>query len=86
LSFYCAAAGSATAGVVITGDALFSGSIGRVDIPGGSAGRLLRNIRENLITLPDETRVLPGHGEETTIGRERKVNPFLQDARRVTGR
>ena len=73
VSYYCAAAPAA-----ITGDALFAGSIGRTDIPGGDTARLLANIREHLLTLPDETRVLPGHGPETTIGAERRGNPFLQ--------
>ncbi len=72
VSFYCE-----TEGVVITGDALFAGSIGRTDIPGASADLLLRNIREHLLTLPDETRILPGHGPESTIGAERRGNPFL---------
>ena len=72
MSFYCR-----QDGVVLTGDALFAGSIGRIDIPGASAGRLLTNIRRHLLTLPDATRVLPGHGPETTIGQERRNNPFL---------
>ncbi|RJP42867.1 MAG: MBL fold metallo-hydrolase [Phycisphaerales bacterium] len=71
-ALYCPAAG-----LVIVGDALFSGSVGRVDFPHSDGGRLIRNIRENLLTLPDDTRVLPGHNEETTIGRERTTNPFL---------
>ena len=65
-------------GVVFTGDALFAGSIGRTDIPGGDYQRLVKNIHENLLSLPDSTRVLPGHGPETTIGAERKLNPFLK--------
>jgi glyoxylase-like metal-dependent hydrolase (beta-lactamase superfamily II) len=64
-------------GVVFAGDALFAGSIGRTDLPGGSMEVLLRSIEERLLTLPDETRVLPGHGPETTIARERQTNPFL---------
>ena len=63
VSFYCP-----EESVVMTGDALFNGSIGRSDIPGGDGKRLIDNIRNNLMTLPDETRVLPGHGPETTIG------------------
>jgi len=74
VSYYCD-----SAGVVLTGDALFAGSIGRTDIPGASASRLLRNIRENLLVLPDDTRVLPGHGPETTIGMEKRTNPFFAD-------
>ena len=64
-------------GVVFSGDALFAGSVGRVDLPGGSMEVLMRSISERLLTLPDETRVLSGHGPETTIGRERVTNPFL---------
>lgn len=65
------------AGLLIGGDVLFRGSIGRTDIPGGSLPQLLAGIREKLMPLPDETRVLPGHGPETTIGVERRSNPFL---------
>ena len=64
-------------GVVFTGDALFQGSIGRTDFPGGSLERLLEGIREKLLTLPDDTIVYPGHMGPTTIGRERRGNPFL---------
>jgi glyoxylase-like metal-dependent hydrolase (beta-lactamase superfamily II) len=64
-------------GIVFSGDALFAGSVGRVDLPGGSMELLMRSISERLLTLPDETRVLSGHGPETTIGRERMANPFL---------
>ncbi len=66
-------------GVVLAGDALFAGSIGRVDLPGGSMEVLMRSIKERLLTLPDETVVHPGHGPETTIGNEKAYNPFLQD-------
>ncbi len=72
ISYYCAAAG-----VVVSGDALFAGSIGRTDIAGASELRLLTNIRDRLLTLPDDARVLPGHGPATTIGREKRSNPFL---------
>jgi hydroxyacylglutathione hydrolase len=71
-SLYCAAAG-----VVIVGDALFEGSIGRTDFPGSHHDRLIRNIRTNLFSLPDETVVYSGHGPPTTIGREKQFNPFL---------
>lgn len=64
---------------VITGDALFPGSIGRTDFPGSDPGQLLRNLREKLLTLPDETVVYSGHGPATTIGIERKSNPFLTE-------
>jgi glyoxylase-like metal-dependent hydrolase (beta-lactamase superfamily II) len=64
-------------GIVIGGDVLFRGSVGRTDVPGGSLPQLLGGIRAKLLPLPDATRVLPGHGPETTIGRERDSNPFL---------
>lgn len=66
--------------IVFTGDALFAGSIGRTDFPGGSLRTLLEGIREKLLVLPDEVRVYPGHLGPTTIGRERRANPFLQDS------
>jgi hydroxyacylglutathione hydrolase len=65
-------------GLLLSGDALFAGSVGRVDLPGGSMEVLMRSIEERLLTLPDETRVYPGHGPETTVGNERVHNPFLQ--------
>jgi hydroxyacylglutathione hydrolase len=65
-------------GLVLSGDALFAGSIGRVDLPGGSMEVLMRSIEERLLTLPDETVVYSGHGPRTTIGNERTSNPFLQ--------
>ena len=64
--------------LVFSGDALFAGSVGRTDLQGGSMELLMRSIEERLLPLPDETRVLSGHGPETTIGRERMTNPFLQ--------
>ena len=70
-------------GIVFTGDALFQGSIGRTDFPGGSLETLLAGIRDRLLVLPDETRVLPGHMGPTTIGRERRTNPFLQGLERA---
>ncbi|HJS71948.1 MAG TPA: MBL fold metallo-hydrolase [Acidimicrobiia bacterium] len=63
-------------GVLFTGDQLFAGSVGRTDLPGGSWDRLLVSMREQVMTLDDEVRVLPGHGPETTIARERATNPF----------
>lgn len=72
LAFYCPGAG-----VVVVGDALFMGSIGRHDFPGSNGERLLRNIHANLLTLPGETVVYSGHGPPTTIDRERRSNPFL---------
>jgi hydroxyacylglutathione hydrolase len=67
--------------VVFAGDVLFAGSIGRTDLPGGSMPRLLRSIREKLLTLPDQTLVLPGHGPATTIGRERRTNEWIRELR-----
>ncbi len=64
----------------IVGDALFAGSIGRTDFPNADFETLAASIRERLYTLPDETRVLPGHGPETTIGREKRSNPFVRPA------
>ncbi len=72
MAFYFAASS-----LVLAGDALFRGSVGRTDLPGGNGPQLLKSIRQELLTLPDETRVLPGHGPETTIGYERRTNPFL---------
>lgn len=64
-------------GVVLAGDVLFAGSIGRTDLPGGDTGTLLASIARELLTLPDDTTVLPGHGPATTIGAERRTNPYL---------
>lgn len=62
---------------VMSGDTLFAGSIGRTDFPGGSLEQLLKGVETKLLVLPDDTRVFPGHGEATTIGYEKKHNPFL---------
>lgn len=64
--------------VVIGGDVLFQGSIGRTDLPGGNFDTLINSIRTKLFALPDEVTVYPGHGPETTIGYEKKYNPFLK--------
>ena len=64
--------------LLLAGDTLFAGSIGRTDLPGGDGQQILRSLRERLLVLPDSTRVVPGHGPETTIGEERQSNPFLQ--------
>ena len=68
------------AGFVITGDALFEGSIGRTDLPGGDFDTLITSIRSRLLTLPPETTVYPGHGDPSTIGEEAANNPFLSMA------
>lgn len=67
----------ADAGVLIGGDVLFQGSIGRTDFPNGNHAQLINGIREKLWPLPDETIVLPGHGPSTTIGGEKRHNPYL---------
>lgn len=68
----------APGGAVIVGDTLFAGSIGRYDYPTSDEQALFRSLRDVLLKLPDDTRVLPGHGPATTIGREKKFNPFLR--------
>jgi glyoxylase-like metal-dependent hydrolase (beta-lactamase superfamily II) len=65
--------------LLVAGDTLFAGSIGRTDLPGGNFDQIIDSLRSRLLTLPDETRVLPGHGPATTIGDERRSNPFLQN-------
>jgi glyoxylase-like metal-dependent hydrolase (beta-lactamase superfamily II) len=62
-----------------TGDALFAGSIGRSDLPGGSSRTLLESIRAQILTLPDDYVILPGHGPASTVGEERSSNPFLAE-------
>jgi glyoxylase-like metal-dependent hydrolase (beta-lactamase superfamily II) len=64
---------------MLSGDLLFAGSIGRTDLPGGDPAAMTRSLRSVVLPLDDDTVVLPGHGETTTIGRERVANPFLQD-------
>ncbi len=65
------------AGIVISGDCLFAGSVGRTDLPGGDHDLLMRSIFDKLLPLGDETKVLPGHMDLTTIGKERQTNPFI---------
>jgi len=72
ISFYCKELAT-----IISGDTLFAGSIGRTDLPGGDYDTLIRSITEQILSLPDETAVLSGHGPDTTVGVERKTNPFL---------
>jgi len=64
-------------GMVFTGDALFAGSIGRTDRPGGDLMTLINSIKTKLLDMPDDTRVFPGHGPDSTIGEEKRENPFL---------
>jgi hydroxyacylglutathione hydrolase len=66
-------------GILFSGDTIFRESIGRIDLPGGSLERLSNSIKEKLLTLDDDTRVLPGHGPESTIGYERQNNPFFRE-------
>jgi len=68
--FYCP-----EAGVLFSGDTIFQGAVGRTDLPGGDQEALLASIREQVFSLPDETRILPGHGPETTVGEEKRSNP-----------
>jgi glyoxylase-like metal-dependent hydrolase (beta-lactamase superfamily II) len=70
-------------GIAFVGDVLFAGSIGRTDLPGGDFETLIASIERELLSLPDETIVYSGHGPETTIGRERRANPFLTGAHRI---
>jgi hydroxyacylglutathione hydrolase len=65
--------------LLLAGDTLFAGSVGRTDLPGGNTDKLLHSIHERLLTLPDEVTVIPGHGPSTSIGSERTSNQFLQD-------
>ncbi len=69
--------------LLLAGDTLFAGSVGRTDLPGGDTKALLRSIHTRLLALPENTLVVPGHGEETTLGRERETNPFLQPDMRL---
>jgi glyoxylase-like metal-dependent hydrolase (beta-lactamase superfamily II) len=70
--FYCAAEN-----VIFSGDVIFGGSIGRTDLPGGDYDTLIASIENQVLTLPDETRLLSGHGPETSVGIERVDNPFV---------
>ena len=64
--------------VIFSGDLIFRGGVGRTDLPGGDWGTLLTSIRDQVYTLPEETRILPGHGEETNVGEEKCNNPFIR--------
>jgi glyoxylase-like metal-dependent hydrolase (beta-lactamase superfamily II) len=69
--------------LLLAGDTLFAGSVGRTDLPGGDGRALLNSIHSRLLPLPENTLVVPGHGEETTLGEERETNPFLQPGIRL---
>src|SRR5690606_18019482 len=69
---------SESQGFLIGGDVLFKGSIGRTDLPGGNHGQLIRSITEKIYTLPEDTLVYPGHGSTTTVGQEKRTNPFVR--------
>ena len=64
------------AGILVSGDTLFAESVGRSDLPTGSAAELVRSVKEKLFVLPEETKVYPGHGDVTSIGHEKQYNPF----------
>jgi glyoxylase-like metal-dependent hydrolase (beta-lactamase superfamily II) len=64
--------------LLVAGDTLFAGSIGRTDLPGGNYEQIIDSIQTRLLALPDETKVMPGHGPASTIGAERRSNPFLR--------
>lgn len=72
ICFYCQ-----DEGLLFSGDTLFQGSVGRTDFPGGSTEQIIQSIRNNLLTLPDTTKVYPGHGPSTTIAFEKKYNPYF---------
>ena len=73
----CVAFYSRSMAWLFAGDTLFAGSIGRTDLPGGNYEQIIRSIKEKLFTLPDETKVFPGHGPSTTIGKEKQSNPYV---------
>jgi glyoxylase-like metal-dependent hydrolase (beta-lactamase superfamily II) len=72
--------------ICLSGDVLFAGSIGRTDLPGGSTDTMMASLRDKILPLADDTVVLPGHGPETTIGRERRANPYLRELTAAPGR
>jgi glyoxylase-like metal-dependent hydrolase (beta-lactamase superfamily II) len=72
--------------VLVSGDVLFAGSIGRTDLPTGSAKDMEESLRKKIMPLDDALRVLPGHGPETTIGHERRTNPYLKNFTQPSGK
>jgi hydroxyacylglutathione hydrolase len=83
ITFRTPYAGADVSDVLFSGDLLFAGSIGRTDLPGGDHGAMLRSLADKVLTLPDDVVVLPGHGEQTSIGRERATNPYLLQLQRA---
>lgn len=82
VAYYCE-----ESAVLFSGDLIFKSSIGRSDLPGGDPDLLIKSIREQVYVLPDETRILPGHGKETSVGEEKRSNPFVQILKlRTTGK
>jgi hydroxyacylglutathione hydrolase len=77
--------GDEGAEICLSGDVLFAGSVGRVDLPGGSMAEMIVSLRDKILPLADETVVLPGHGPATTIGRERASNPYLKQVMDLDG-
>jgi glyoxylase-like metal-dependent hydrolase (beta-lactamase superfamily II) len=63
--------------LLCSGDTLFAGGIGRTDLPGGNTQKIISSLKNILMVLPDDTRVITGHGEETTIGKEKRTNPYI---------
>jgi glyoxylase-like metal-dependent hydrolase (beta-lactamase superfamily II) len=76
---YCAAGAEQGRSICFCGDLIFAGGVGRVDLPGGSWEQLVTSIRSQIYTLPDATRLLSGHGPETTVGEEKVTNPYVQE-------
>ena len=77
VTFRSAYDGDDVSAVMFSGDLLFAGSIGRTDLPGGDHATMLRSLAQKVLPLADDVVVLPGHGEQTSIGRERATNPYL---------
>lgn len=82
-NYWCSISREMTVHLLFSGDTLFRGSIGRTDLPGGDSALIMRSIIGRLLDLPDDTRVLPGHMQETTIAAERAENPFVLEALRA---
>ncbi len=78
--FYLPGADSSAAGICFCGDLIFRMSVGRTDLPGGDSETLLQSIQQQVFTLPEQTRLLPGHGRETTVGYEKHNNPFVKES------